>query len=103
MLTKLEELDITEDDITFSTTFFEKKSQRLSNEGGWTKPEVHQSTENVPIQKKVVEEVANAKPFYHEDGRKIVESTEVCLEIISNWGHTDMVGLTEVNIIYMNT
>ena len=100
MLTKLEELDVTEDDITFGTTFFEKSRQRLSAESGLVEPRIAQSKDKVLDEKESVECTTgdNSKEQVDVDG--IPKTTTVCLDIISNWGHADIVGLTEV---YVNT
>lgn len=140
MLTKLEELDITEDDITFSTTFFEKKSQRLFSEGE-SAPIVplhatqchakerhiasykHETTteakglrdetdfsEQEPKNEAVLCETETSVDLERNngkhskdqpDGSTILETTNFYLEILSNWGHEDMVGLTEVKLFLL--
>lgn len=93
----MEELDVTEDDITFGTMFFEKNnSQRLLSDGGTVEPMLGQSTEETSEGDTSVERSSSDNSKDQEDGTNFAKTINVCLEIISNWGHIDIVGLTEV-------
>ena len=96
MLSKLEELDITEDDATFSTAFFEKKRSRESTEGAAVGPLFKETIESQVKGSTALESSAIISSGGDETDRGKAEILEVCVEINSNWGHSDMVGLTEV-------
>ncbi|XP_065066463.1 katanin-interacting protein-like isoform X2 [Rhopilema esculentum] len=96
MLSKLEELDITEDDATFSTAFFEKKRSRESTEGVAVGPLFKETSESQVKGTTALESSAIVSSGSDETDCGKVDILEVCVEINSNWGHPDMVGLTEV-------
>jgi len=97
MLTKLEELDVTEDDARFGTMFFEKNRQRLSS--GTGEIQTSESIEKSSLGKAFAEDNVADVQEGEEDENSSSNATIVCLEIISNWGHADIVGLTEVDFI----
>ena len=92
----MEELDVTEDEISFGTMFFEKNSQRFLSDGGKVEPMLGQSTEENADGNTSVEHRSSDNSRDQEDGTNFSQTITVCLEIISNWGHADIVGLTEV-------
>ena len=104
MLSKLEDLDITEDDVTFGSVFFEKKISCPSGEDRITErrpvwgaqEDQGFSKDNDNVVYRGVEPTKDAGLGAQEDAPQNTEKTDVCLEIVSNWGHEEMVGLTEV-------
>ena len=94
MLTKLEELDVTEDDVSFGASFLEKNRQRLSSGAGGV--QTSESIEKSSVGTAFAEDNLADVQDDEDDENSTSNATIVCLEIISNWGHADIVGLTEV-------
>ena len=104
-LSKVEELDITEDDI--ASFFQETKPKTPAAASKITTAKVPDGSARGPLFEKKLEkratsqrtETATSKMLIghdERDGQSESKIVDVCLEINSNWGHQEIVGITEV-------
>ena len=101
LLSKVEDMELTEDDVSINASIFENKKPTLPLRNNLVKPSTPvQPNSGSSVDGSTAPPPSSSQQVDKPDGDKVPGSVSVCLEIISNWGHADLVGLTEVCFVY---